>query len=77
MKQGERVRRPPVDPLPIADENSEKLLKKRTDIEDGLSRLDILMQEAQVAIARVLEIAHLVEDGVKAGGSRLQDQLDY
>ena len=34
------------------------------------------MQEAQVAIARVLEIAHLVEDGVKTGGSGLQDQLD-
>ena len=68
MKQGERVRRPSDDPLPIADENSEKFLKKQTGY--------ILMQEAQVAIARVLEIAHLVEDGVKTGGSGLQDQLD-
>ena len=59
----------PVLCFPIADRDSEKYLKKligRKDIEDALSRLDKLTQEeARMAIAQVLKVAHRVEHGVK------------
>lgn len=48
---------------------SEKYLKKligRTDIEDALKRLDRLTQEeAQMAAAQVLKVAHTVDDKVQ------------
>ena len=56
--------------LPVADRNSEKYMKKligRKDIEDALSRLDRLTQEeARMATAQVMKVAHLVKDGVEA-----------
>ena len=72
--------RPTDDTLPIADRNSEKYLKKlvgRTDIEDALSRLDKLTQEeARMAIAQVLKVAHHIEDGVKTVGDNVKDVDD-
>ena len=52
---------------------SEKYLKKlfgnRTDIEDGLKRLDILtQQEAQMAAAQVLKATHTVDDTGRVRG---------
>ena len=47
----------------------EKFLKKlagRTDLEDAVKRLDYLTQEeARMALAEVLKIAHTVRDDVK------------
>lgn len=60
----------------IKQGRAKKYLKKlfgRTDIEDALSRLDNLTQEeAQMAIAQVLKVAHRVEDGVKTVGDDLK-----
>ncbi|KAF8265080.1 hypothetical protein EI94DRAFT_1702755 [Lactarius quietus] len=56
--------------------NSEKYLKKligRKDIEDALSRLDRLTQEeARMAIAQVLKVAHNVKDGVEIVGDQVK-----
>jgi hypothetical protein len=61
--------------LRIADGNSEKYLKKligRKDIEDALSRLDRLTQEeARMATAQVLKVAHRVEDCVQGVDDRV------
>jgi hypothetical protein len=54
---------------PLTDVFSEKYLKKlvgRTDIEDALKRLDKLTQEeARMANAQVLKVAHVVDDRVR------------
>ena len=68
IKQG-RASEPPSDSSsPLADRNPEKYLKKllgRTDIEDALGRLDKLTQEeARMAIAEVLKVAHHVDEEV-------------
>ena len=74
MKQGLASERMPSAMFPIADRDSEKYLKKligRKDIEDALSRLDKLTQEeARMAMAQVLKIAHRVEHGVVQANQR-------
>jgi len=59
----------PADMLIRTCPNLEKYLKKlagRTDIEDALKRLDQLTQEeARMAIAQVLRLAHGVDSKVK------------
>jgi hypothetical protein len=69
--------------LPVADRNSEKYLKRligRTDLVDALNRLDRLTQEeAWMATAQVLKVAHRVEDGVKTVGEQVKgvdDKVD-
>jgi hypothetical protein len=68
IKQGRASGSTPGDILPFADGDSERYLKKligRRDIEDALSRLDRLTQEeARMATAQVLRVAHRVEHGV-------------
>ena len=45
----------------------------RSDLEDALSILDRLTQEeAWMATAQVLKVAHRVEDGVKSVGEKVQ-----
>ena len=61
---------------------SEKYLKKlagRTDMEDSLKRLDKLTQEeARMATAQVLKVAHTIDEGVRGiavqGGNDLRVQ---
>ena len=69
MKQGRASESLSDDTLPVADKDSEKYLKRligRRDLEDALSRLDRLTQEeAWMATAQVLKVAHRVESGVK------------
>jgi ribosomal protein S8 len=56
---------------------AKKYLKKligRRDIEDALNRLDRLTQEeARMAIAQVLKVAHRVEHGVETVGDQVKD----
>ena len=70
MKQGRASELIRDTTLPVADRNSEKYVKKligRKDIEDALSRLDRLTQEeARMATAQIMKVAHLVKDGVEA-----------
>ena len=76
VKRGRTSESIPDDMLPIADRNSEKYLRKligRRDIEDALSRLDRLTQdEAQMATAQLLKVAHRVEDGVEIVDDKVQ-----
>ena len=69
IKQGRASESLSDDTLPVANEDSEKYLKRligRRDLEDALSRLDRLTQEeAWMATAQVLKVAHRVESGVK------------
>jgi len=62
--------------LPVADKDSEKYVKKligRRDLEDALNRLDRLTQEeAWMATAQVLKVAHRVEDKVKTVGEQVK-----
>jgi hypothetical protein len=62
--------------FPITDRDSEKYLKKligRRDIEDALSRLDRLTQEeARMATAQVLKVAHRVENEVGTVGNQVR-----
>jgi hypothetical protein len=83
MKQGRASESIPDDAFPAADRDSEKYLKKligKTDLEDALSRLDRLTQEeAWMATAQVLKVAHRVEDGVKTVGEQVKgvdDKVD-
>ena len=83
LKQGRASESIPIDTFPVADGDSEKFLMKligRRDIEDALSRLDRLTQEeARMATAQVLEVAHRVEDGVKTVGynvKRVDDKIN-
>ncbi|KAH9007995.1 hypothetical protein EDB84DRAFT_1676770 [Lactarius hengduanensis] len=59
---------------------AKKYLRKligRTDIEDALSRLDKLTQEeARMAIAQILKVAHRVEDGVRTVSDNVKDVDD-
>jgi hypothetical protein len=77
MKQGRASESITDYMLPIADRDSEKYLKKligRRDIEDALNRLDRLTQEeARMAIAQVLKVAHRVEHGVETVGDQVKD----
>ena len=54
---------------PLTDRSPGKYMKKligRTDIEDALKRLDVLTQEeARMAVAQVLKVAHSVDDRVR------------
>ena len=76
MKQGRTSELIHDDALRIADRNSEKYLKKligRRDIEDALGRLDRLTQEeARMATAQVLKVAHRVEHGVECIGGQVK-----
>ena len=76
MKQGRASASIPDDTFPVADRDSEKYLMKlvgRRDIQDALSRLDRLTQdEARMATAQVLKVAHRVEDGVMTIGGEIK-----
>ena len=76
MKQGRASESTLDDKFLVADRSSEKYLMKlvgRRDIEDALSRLDRLTQEeARMATAQVLKVAHRVEDGVKTIGGDIK-----
>ena len=80
MKQGRASESIPDDTFPIADRDSEKYLKKLIggkDLEDALSRLDRLTQEeAWMATAQVLKVAHRIEDGVKTVGEQAKEVID-
>ena len=69
MKQGRASELLPENTWMQAKRCSEKYLKKlagRKDIEDALERLDKLTQEeARMALAQILRLAHSVEDKVK------------
>ena len=69
MKQGRASESIFHDTSPVAHGYLEKYLKKligRRDIEDALRRLDILTQEeARMATAQVLKLAHHIKDGVQ------------
>ena len=60
----------------VADKDSEKYLKRligRRDLEDALMRLDRLTQEeAWMATAQVLKVAHRVEGGVKTVAEQVE-----
>ena len=60
----------------VADKDSEKYLKRligRRDLEDALIRLDRLTQEeAWMATAQVLKVAHRVEGGVKTVAEQVE-----
>ena len=75
MKQGRASESILHHTFPISHGYSEKYLKKligRRDIEDALRRLDILTQEeARMATAQVLKLAHQVKDGVKGVGDKV------
>ena len=80
MKQGRASESIPDDTFPIADGDSEKYVKKligRKDLEDALIRLDRLTQEeAWMATAQVLKVAHRVEDGVKTVVEQVKEVVD-
>ena len=80
MKQGRASESTPDSTSPVADRSSEKYLKKllgRKDIEDALSRLDKLTQEeARMATAQVLKVAHDVKEEVKTVGEEVKDVGD-
>jgi hypothetical protein len=80
MRQGRASELIHDDALRIADRNSEKYLQKligRRDIEDALGRLDRLTQEeARMATAQVLKVAHRVEHGVETMGGQVKDVGD-
>ena len=75
MKQGRASEFTSDATLTITDRTSEKFVKKligRRDIEDALSRLDRLTQEeARMATAQVLKVAHRVEHGVETVGDQV------
>ena len=80
MKQGRASESIPDDTFPVADRDLEKYLKRligRRDLEDALFRLDRLTQEeAWMATAQVLKVAHRVEDGVKTVGEQVKEVDD-
>jgi hypothetical protein len=52
----------------VSPEIFARKLLGRTDIEDGLKRLDILIQEeVQMAIAQILKVTSEVKDQIKDG----------
>jgi hypothetical protein len=63
----------------VANKRSEKFFKKligRRDIEDALSRLDKLTQEeARMATAQVLKLAHDIEYSVETVGDKWRDKV--
>jgi hypothetical protein len=80
MKQGRTSESIADAMFSTADRDSEKYLKKligRRDIEDALGRLDRLTQEeARMATAQVLKVAHRVENEVGTVGGQVKDVGD-
>jgi hypothetical protein len=80
MKQGRASELIDDDSLRIVDKNSEKYLKTlfgRRDIEDALGRLDRLTQEeARMATAQVLKVAHRVKDGVETVCDKVDQAIE-
>ena len=80
MKQGRASEFTPDATLTITERASEKFVKKligRRDIEDALNRLDRLTQEeARMATAQVLKLAHHVKDGVKGVDDKINLVID-
>ncbi|KAF8264934.1 hypothetical protein EI94DRAFT_1702879 [Lactarius quietus] len=76
MGQGRASESNPDDTFPVAERDLEKYLKKligRKDIEDALDRMDRLTQEeARMATAQVLKLAHLVKDSVEMVSDKLK-----
>ena len=64
----------------LAKRYSEKYMKKlmgRTDMEDGLKRLDKLTQEeARMATSQVLKVTHTVDERVRGVADRVVDVDD-
>jgi hypothetical protein len=64
----------------LTNPRSERYLKKlvgRTDIEDALQRLDKLThEEAVMATAQILKLAHRVDDKVTGVGNRVNEVID-
>jgi hypothetical protein len=64
----------------LAERYAEKYMKKvmgRTDVEDGLKRLDKLTQEeALMATAQVLKVTHTVDERVRGVADRVVDVDD-
>lgn len=64
----------------LTNPDSEKYLRRlagRTDIEDALQRLDKLThEEAVMATAQVLKLAHSVDDKVTSIGSQVNGVID-
>jgi hypothetical protein len=64
----------------LTNPSSERYLKKlagRTDVEDALQRLDKLThEEAMMATAQVLKLAHRVDDKITGVGRRISEAID-
>jgi hypothetical protein len=64
----------------LTNPDSEKYLRRlagRTDIEDALQRLDKLThEEAVMATAQVLKLAHSIDDTVTSIGSQVNGVID-
>jgi hypothetical protein len=64
----------------LTESSSEKYLRKlagKTDIEDGLKRLDKLTtEEARMATVQVLKATRLVDERVKAVGDKVAEAIN-
>ena len=80
LSKDERVSSPSTNMSRLAKRYSEKYMKKvmgRTDMEDGLKRLDKLTQEeARMATAQVLKVTHTVDETVRGVADRVVDVDD-
>jgi hypothetical protein len=84
IKQGRASESFPNDAFSVANGDSETYLKKyfkkligMKDIEDALSRLDILTQEeVKMATAQILKLAHHIKGGVEAVSEEVKDVGD-
>ena len=80
MKQGRASESVPDGAPSVADRDSGKYLERligRKDLEDALSRLDRLTQEeAWMATAQILKVAHRVEDVVKTVSEQVKEVDD-
>lgn len=76
IKQGRASELVPGNTFLVADKYPEKYLKKligRRDIKDALNRLDRLIQEeARMATAQLLEVAHHFKGGVEGVHDKIQ-----
>ena len=80
MKEGQASEPIPGDTFPVADKDLGKYLKKligRRDLEDALSRLDMLTQEeAWMATLQILKVAHRVDDQVRTVGEKVDVAIE-
>ena len=80
LSKDERVSNASTSMSRLAKRYSEKYMKKlmgRTDMEDGLKRLDKLTQEeARMATAQVLKVTHTLDERVRGVADRVVDVDD-